>query len=253
VALIDLSKLSPMTRQLVQDARYRAKLTSDLLKSDPSSPPSIHARDAIDAAVVEVLAAAGLPRGPINGPVVDQIGRGWYGRKTYDCTLLIDIRTLSLLPEADQADSTLRTWIHESLHARHPYAPGFDREWREHRGFEEGLVEGLTRFLVVESLTLRPVIASYHFYVAAYRTLADVLDIEVEQLWRTMWVYPAGDASAMLLPVGERILIKDGRAPLTPTQRARFVGLAVRHFSTDRTNDRPNEAVLETAWRSVIG
>jgi hypothetical protein len=219
--MLDFSHLSPDTLQLVQDARFRAHLTTALLRSDPSSSEAAHARDTIDAAVVEILEAAGLPRGPINGLVVDRFGRSWYGRKTADCTLLIDAGTLSLLPEADRSDSALRTWIHESLHARHPYSPGFDREWREHRGFEEGLTEGLTRLIVVDSLRLHPVVASYHFYVAAYRALARVLEVDVEQLWRAIWAYPAGDISAMLLPIVERILMERGRASLTVAQRAR--------------------------------
>lgn len=227
-------------------------MTSNLLQSDPSSSESAHTRATIDAAVVEILAAAGLPPGQINGPIIDQVGRGWYGRKAHDCTLIIDIRTLNFLPEKDRPDSTLRTWIHESLHARHPYSAGFDREWREQRGFEEGVVEGLTRLIVVESLALLPVITSYHFYVGAYRALAEVLEVDVEQLWRSLWNYPAGDVSTMLLPIVERILRERGRAPLTPAQYARFSGLAVRHFTTDRINDRPNEAVLAMAWGSVM-
>jgi hypothetical protein len=59
--MLDLSELSPATRQLVQDARYRARVTSTLLESDPASSESVTARDAIDTAVVEILAAVGLP------------------------------------------------------------------------------------------------------------------------------------------------------------------------------------------------
>jgi len=74
----------------------------DLLQSDPSSPDSAPARDAIDAAVVEILAAAGLPRGPINGLIVENFNRGWFGRKAGVGHSLVDILNRSLA-EQDRA------------------------------------------------------------------------------------------------------------------------------------------------------
>lgn len=102
VDALDLTRLSPATLRLVQDARYRARLTLDLLQSDPSSPDSAPARDAIDAAVVEILAAAGLPRGPINGLIVENFNRGWFGRKAGVGHSLVDILNRSLA-EQDRA------------------------------------------------------------------------------------------------------------------------------------------------------
>jgi hypothetical protein len=249
VATLDLSRLSPATVQLLQDARRRARLTSDLLQSDPSTPASVQARDTIDAGVVEILAAAGLPRGPINGPVTDHQGRGWFGRKLPDCTLIIDTVSFLLSPEADRADSLLKTWIHESIHARNPYAPGFHREWHRACGYEEGLAEGLAR-LIADELGLRPTPGRYDFYVSAHRTLAAVIAVDLDILLRSLWAYPAGEVSAAFPEVIERILTA-GRST-TRLQRAPLVLFSERHFSTARMNDRPDEQTLLRAWRSIV-
>ena len=127
--MLDLSGLSPATRQLVQDARYRAQVTAALLEADPGSAAGLTARDAIDAAVVEILAAVGLPRGPINGLVVEHVGRNWFGRKAADCRLLIDAGAFATLPVDRRPDSLIRTWIHESIHARQAYVAHSATEW----------------------------------------------------------------------------------------------------------------------------
>jgi hypothetical protein len=150
----------------------------------------MHARDTIDAAVVEILAAAGLPRGPINKLVAESFRRGWFGRKAEDCRLLIDVGEFALLPGDARSDSLLKTWVHESLHARQPYAAGFRQEWRDVAGFEEGMVEGLTHAAVIDLLGLQPAVTSYRYYVAAYRSLAAALEIDIEQFWRVLWPFP---------------------------------------------------------------
>lgn len=252
VALLDRSRLSPDTFRLVQDARYRAHVTSELLRSDPSSSESARARDAVDAAVVEILAAAGLPRGPVNGPIVDNFNRGWFGRKVEDCRLLIDIGIFDVLPEAERGDSLVKTWIHESLHARQPYSSGFNREWREVSGYEEGMVEGLTQLLSVEGLELQPTISTYRFYVAAYRSLGAVLEIDVEPLWRELWSRPAGDVRPMFLPTVSRILREQRQQQLGRAQLARVAGFAARYFRTDRMRESPDERAMMSAWRRAI-
>jgi hypothetical protein len=252
VTAFDDSNLSSATRRLVHDAQFRARLTSSLLQSDSASSDAEDARNTIDAAVVEILDAAGLPRGPVIGPLVERFNRGWFGRKVEDCRLLIDVEMFSILPEDVRSDSVLRTWIHESLHARQPYSPGFRREWRETSGFEEGMVEGLTRLIAVERLGLLPGFVSYDFYVAAYRTLATVLGIDTETLWRELWMYPVGEIREMFLSVIERILEEQAQRSLHAVQRARLFAGALRYFSTGRAQDQPDETRLMATWRRAI-
>lgn len=174
------------------------------------------------------------------------------GERPPDCTLSIDVEAISLLREGDRSDSLIRTWLHESLHARQPYSSGYLREWQEARGFEEGVVEGLTRSIAVDWLGLRPIIASYDFYVAAYRSLAIVLSVDVERLWRMLWAFPAGEIRVGLVLTAGRILRENGRPSLRPSQQGRLSLFGARHFSSDRANDQPNEQTLVSIWRSVI-
>jgi len=154
-----------------------------------------------------------------------------------------------LLPQEERPDSLIRTWFHESIHARRPYAPSFGAEWKQVRGFEEGLAEGLTRLTVVERLGLTPVLTSFHFYVAAYRALATALDIDVEQLWRALWLIPPGGLSAGFVPTVERILKLHGREQLGSVQSKRLAALASLPFGTARASDQPDEAALVDFWR----
>lgn len=227
-------------------------MASDLLQSDPSSLESARARDAIDAAVVEILAVAGLPRGPINGPIVDDFNRGWFGRKVEDCRLLVDIRPFADLSEAERPGTLVKTWIHESLHARLPYSAGFRQEWQEARGYEEGLAEGLTRLVAVEWIGLQPVLAGHQYYVVAYRVLAAVLKLDVEALWRALWRIPAGDVRAAFMPAIERILQEDGRASLSELRRVRIAALCDLHFSGARSAHQPDKSMLITTFRSIV-
>jgi hypothetical protein len=213
---------------------------------------SVQARDAIDAAVVEILATAGLPRGPINGPIVDRFNRGWFGRKVEDCRLLIDVETFASWPDEVQPDVLLKTWMHESLHARLPYSPGFSREWREAAGYEEGMVEGLAHLLAVDGLGLRSTVSTHRFYVTAYRSLAEVLRIDVERLWRALWGLPAGDLQPKFLPMVGRILREQRQQQLGSAQLARLAVLGARYFGTDRMHESPDEQVMMSMWRRTI-
>ena len=114
------------------------------------------------------------------------------------------------------------------------------------------MAEGLTRLVTVEWLRLSPVLTSYDMYVAAYRALATVLDVDAEYLWRLLWGFPPGQVSAGLVPTVERILNENSRGVLSRPGRSHLAFFGTRHFSSDRANDRPNEQMLVSAWRSVI-
>ena len=213
----------------------------------------MHARDAIDAAVVEILAAVGLPRGPINGLFVDSFNRGWSGRKVEDCRLLIDIRPFADLPELDRPDSLVKTWFHESLHPRLPYSSGFRQEWQEARGYEEGLAEGLARLITVNELGLQPIIAGHQYYVAAYRVLATVLRVDIAALWRALWRIPAGELRTAIMPSIERILDEDGRALPSGQRRVRLTALCDLQFASARAAHQPDKRAMIMTLSSIVG
>ncbi len=176
---------------------------------------------------------------------------GWAGRKAPDCRILIDPEGFQDLEGIQLADSLLKTWLHESVHGRQPYAPGFAEEWRHYRGFEEGLAEGLAR-IVANELGLQPVLASFNFYVAAYQALAHVLDIPVEMLWRHLWRHPAGQIATNFVTGVDDVMAGCGQRPLSSRQRIRLFARARSLFSTANNVQSPEDDMLLQAWREVL-
>jgi hypothetical protein len=147
----------------------------------------------VDRAVVAGLQAVALPRGPVRSVLFDAFDRGWRGRKHPDCSLRLDAFLMRACLRTYQAhDDAFRTWVHESLHARQPFDPGFRHEWRATAGYEEGLAEGLARRLLRAQPGIVFLAQSFSGYVAAYETLAEVLGLSVVTLWRRLWQAPAG-------------------------------------------------------------
>jgi hypothetical protein len=145
-----LSQTAPWG-ELLRDAQQRVSIVDRIVSQMGNDDIPM-----VDRAVVAILHHVGLPRGPqVRGPIVEPVGHGWAGRKAPDCRLLIDTDEFHDLHGVIRADSLLKTWFHESIHGRQPFAPGSAEEWRLHRGFEEGLAEGLARSLSQE-LGLQP-------------------------------------------------------------------------------------------------
>lgn len=206
----------------------------------------------VDQAVVAVLDRFGLPRDrQVRGPFVEPVGHGWAGRKAQDCRLLLDTGAFRDIDGVRRADSLLKTWIHESIHGRQPYSSGFAAEWRTHRGFEEGMVEGLAR-IIANALMLQPVLASYNYYVAAYDALAIVLNVPVEGLWRRLAAYPAGEVASGFITSVEDMIARHHRSPLTPFQRVRLIVRARNVFGSPNGVQLPDEDILLRGWREVL-
>jgi hypothetical protein len=201
---------------------------------------------------VKILDAIELPRGAhVRGPFIEAVGNGWAGRKAPDCRIVFDIDAFHSLEGVQRADSLLKTWFHESVHGRRPYAPGFAEEWRLYRGFEEGLAEGLAR-VIAHRLGLQPLLASYNYYVVAYQTLASVLDVPVDEIWRGLWEYSAGEVALGFSEVIAGIMVRYGMAPQSRFQRARLFARARNLFSTQNTVQSPDGHVLLDQWREVL-
>lgn len=246
--------LPESARRFVADRVYRAQITRRILQPDSGGLVNdLSAVQELDEIVTAILTAVDLPRGPhVRGPFVDLIARGWAGRKAPDCRLLLDRATFLDLPEDARTDALLKTWVHESLHGRQPYAAGFAAEWRDLRGFEEGMVEGLARFVVCERLGLTPLLASYSYYVEAYHALAKALAVPIVDLWRELWLLPAGEVAGGLLRALENVLRVHGRSPLTLRQRARLLGQARSAFASVNSTREPDETALLASWQGAM-
>lgn len=145
----------------------------------------------VDAAVVAGLAQLGLPRGPVAAVRLGQLPRS-SGRKRATCELILSAPFIVRQLVAGSATFVWETWVHESLHARRPFTPGIASEVRDYVGYEEGMVEGLTRFVCRERAGMQAVGGAYDYYVRCYESLATHLRVEPETLYRAVWVSPPG-------------------------------------------------------------
>lgn len=208
----------------------------------------------IDATIVAVLRAVGLPRGPIDGITVDSFGRGWRGRKLPTCTLLLDALQIARCVRAYQApDDVFRTWLHESIHARHPFAPSFREESRLAAGYEEGLAEGLARRILRAQPGMRLIEHSFGRYVAAYEALAASLSCPPDRLWRRLWTAPAGAVRHVFLNVVDDQWLATSGRPLSQRQRILIRGRAEVVFSTTQALTGEIEVqVLRDEWARAL-
>ncbi len=127
-----------------------------------------------------------------------------------------------------------RFWVHESLHARQPFAPDHAAEYRDFSGYEEGLVEGLARSLLRDQLGIREIAGTFEHPVAAYRGLALVLRVDLEQLWRRLWQTPPGAVRAAFPDIVADLYQSETGAQLLPPQVARCAELPTRCFGRGR-------------------
>jgi hypothetical protein len=208
----------------------------------------------VDAAVVDGLRALGLPRGPVRRVSLDA---GFdvvapSGRKQADCTLVINGNLLeALLADPRGPDTTFRTWIHESIHARQPFAAGHESEYRRHRGYEEGLAEGLARLVVRVKAGMDPRESSYQYYITAYRGLTRAFDIDLEQLWRRLWARPLGQVRASFVHGVDDLRAERTGDGFAAVQRERLLAIADRLFDSDRANHLGDEDAMMRLWRTV--
>jgi hypothetical protein len=206
----------------------------------------------VDQAVTLGLAACGLPRGPVIEVRIEAGWTPWRGRKTPGCELLLSAVHLQELIEEASSDDVFRAWIHESLHARQPFALGSRAEYRDHRGYEEGLVEGLTRQVTSQLANITPRDQPFSYWVAVYAALAEIIGVRVNALWRSLWTYPAGDVRSHFVEVVERLRFASGHAGLSGRQVALLQLRADSMFDSRRVDYTVDERAISQAWKDVF-
>lgn len=124
---------------------------------------------------------------------------------------------------------------------------------RGSRGYEEGLVEGLAQLVMRERAGMSPLDVSYPYYVAAYRAVAAVMGIDLEALWRALWVYPTGGVRREFVDVIDRMRSHALGQAMTQRQRDRLQALADRAFASGLSGAAaPEQAMLERTFRVVF-
>lgn len=249
----ELRRLSGDALRLWGDPAARREALLAIVEAwEAGSPVLQSAIRRVDGAVEDGLAALGLPRGPVSDVRIEGMRPGLYGQKLRDCTIILVADYLrAFLRERAQADRVFRTWLHESLHARQPYASNAAAEYRVFRGYEEGLVEGLTQVvLTAAGITVADV--PFGAYVAAYGALARAAGIESEALLRALWRHPAGDVRQNLATVVSRLREQVTGASITPEAHGRMRALGDSLFATDRAGHAPDPAALVALWRRAF-
>ena len=207
----------------------------------------------LDWAIVDGLRALELPRGPTREVRVEDSGRGWIGRKDLGCDLIFDGAALKrVVRDLGRPDDAFRTWVHESLHARQPFAAESDLEQRRFRGFEEGLVEALARLGTRDKAGMTITAVSYQYYVESYRALGEVLSIDLEGFLRRLWQFPTGRVRAAFVGIVDGEQRARRGVALSTLQHTRLQTVADILFGSDRINRQPDEGVLRALWQGVF-
>jgi hypothetical protein len=207
----------------------------------------------VDAAVAAALNALGLPRGPIAGIEIEDVQQFWTGSKRPDCRLLLSGPALRHIVRVERnGTDLLRTWTHESIHGRQAYGPAAVGEARLYEGYEEGMVEGLARHVVRDTMGLQPLERSYAYYVAAYEALAELAGIGPEMIWRALWRFPSGAVREHFADVVSTVHREVTGVVLTARQRGRLVAVADRLFSNERRDTLPEKNAMLATWKIAL-
>ena len=248
---VELQDLPAASRTIWTNVAERERIINELLDAEASDSPDRmgSALSQIDTAVTDALNLLGLPRGPVDGPIATATS-AYAGIKRPACTLEISTTVMRAnLTIARGSDTTLRTWVHESIHGRRPYADGHLAEYRPWSGYEEGLADGLARIIVRGRAGLDPSEPTYRHPVMVYETLAAAADIDYEHLLRTLSRQPAGRVRGALLDAIDAGRRARSLPVLTDAQRSMLATIADTQFATTNSAREPSREVMLTLWR----
>src|SRR5690606_4903185 len=138
---------------------------------------------------------------------------GAYGYKNPACRIAINRKLVEdVIAGAVDVDKLMHTWVHESIHARQPFAGSWRVEDRRAPGLEEGMTDWLARRLI-RRLTgwVNQNPHPYDNFVNAMEGLALALDEDPEQFLRRLWQNPIGRVSdAVYEMIAERYGFQTG-------------------------------------------
>jgi hypothetical protein len=141
----------------------------------------------MDKAVAAGMEAVGLKYGKVNSVDLALLGK-YNGQKRSTCDLLIGWEYLRrALVDFKTPGMIWKTWVHERIHARLPFAPDTGAEFASFNGYEDGFAEMLARFVTVEQARLTIRTGSYDYYVQAYEMLVRAGGIDPQLLWAKLY------------------------------------------------------------------
>jgi hypothetical protein len=225
----DLSSLPPRARHFWTDPPTRAAVI------EAASLLDTRAVARVDDAVVAVLDALEVPRGPVQSVEFRDDSVTWAGRKDPDCTIYLSVRAM-------------RAYLTVGL----PFVVGSAAEYREHSGYEEGLVEGLARSLLRDQLGISEIGGTFEYYVIAYQALALVLGLDLDRLRRRLWQVSPG-AVRVAFPGAVAEVYRELRGTvLLPRQMETLRGIADTVFQSKYSASSPDTLELQRLWEIVF-
>jgi len=234
------------------DVRLQAldAIRSALRRRNPTA--LAQAIDVVDRAVVEGIEALGFPRGLVRSVTVEPIS-GANGDKSGTCALRIARAWLERGLNEGRPDGVLRTWVHESMHGRQPFAPGFYRgEYKPWSGYEEGMVEGLARWITKEQAGMDPIIGSYGYFVRSYEILAELLEADRVALYRAAWNLQTGTVRAQFADIVETFYQAQTGQPLGTARRQRLRQAADQLFRSGRSGWPEDDDAIRQTWETAL-
>jgi hypothetical protein len=250
----ELWGLDPDALSIWADVAARQAAIEAIVQAWETGAPTLASHvERVDHAVVAGLRLLDMPRGPVREVRVHAAGRGWAGRKDPGCAIHLDALAMRVsMRVLARPDSVFRTWVHESLHARQPYAAGAAGERSVAPGYEEGLAEGLARVVTRAKAGMRATGGTFDYYVAVYEVLAQVLEVNVELLWRELWQHPTGQVRAAFVDIVTAAYLRRGGRQRTAVDWGRLQSIADSHFRLDRARATADDGILRRLWNMVL-
>ncbi len=202
----------------------------------------------VDTAVIEAMRSAGFPRYGVSDVFIDPAMRwGRRGEKRATCEIVLSQRYFfDTLAANRDLDALVRTWVHESFHGRLPFSSSEKRniEYQRYAGYEEGLVDGLARYVVRRHKGM-----SYDAlclpYIRVYEALAETLHVAPLDLWRSLWRYPYGE-------VREHFVASITMAVNRPVRGDTLLETADRLFATGELDFPRSSAEVRRMWQEAL-
>lgn len=233
-------------------ATRRAALVDILSRWDAGDIFPLAQLQRIDDVVVAVLKTSGFPRGPVSGLRLVESINGGKARKTKECVLEFSVADMrAFVDELNQPDDVVRSWIHESVHARQFFAPNADDEYHSFPGVEEGLVENVT-MIVVRETGIRPLDLPRTRFTVAYQILAEIIGIPTERLVRELFKARTGEVSQMLPSVVALLIAETQNRDLGGRNQLRLIAAARQVFNADRVQWPLIDEEVRDIWRRAL-
>jgi hypothetical protein len=203
----------------------------------------------VDNLVVGGMRACGFPRPALTGLSLVTLP-GTAGVKLPSCHLRIGLEEFESAL-GSWPDEVIVTWIHESVHGRHGPWTAVSSAAQHHRGYEEGLAEGIAQLVArIAGLTIDTPL--YPHFVRSYEILATVLELKPEHLYRRLWHVRHARIEDQFDHLVNQMVAESRGRPLSPIARGKLRQAALALFSSRRRAESPDDLSIQREWETAL-